>query len=186
MKHQGINLERKINALEQSLNEKIEFLELELAKVKDKNELLQEELKSDAIVIGKVQNSKGVLFSPVHATKLVLDLLANGTRSSAVSSSIAIHAKAFSREIIINELLSESYIRRCRGILRSAEEMISAYWLAKAKRYKQLHAGDTSRRQVTMTLLVMRILEGDSHLLLTASAHCIAKVHTAQGICLGI
>ena len=113
MKYQGIDLERKINALEQSLDEKIECLELELAKMKDKNELLQEELKSDTIVIGKVRNSKGVLCWQVHATKLILDLLANGTCPSAVSSSIAIYAKAFSREIIINELPSESYIRRC-------------------------------------------------------------------------
>ena len=113
MKHQGIDLEREINVLEQSLDEKIECLELELAEVKGKNELLEEELKSDAIVIGKVWNSKGVLCSLVHVTKLILDLLANGTRPSAVSNSIAIYAKAFSRKIIINELSSEGYIRRC-------------------------------------------------------------------------
>ena len=117
---------------------------------------------------------------------MILDLLTNGTHPSAVWNSIAIHVKAFSHEIIINKLPSESYARRCWGILRSAEEMISAYWLAKAKQYKQLHTGNTSRRQVTMILLVIRILEGDSCIPLTISAHYIAKVCTAQGICQGI
>ena len=61
MKKQGVDLEREINALEQSCDEKIESLELELSEVKDKKELLQEELNSDNIVIGKVRNNKGVL-----------------------------------------------------------------------------------------------------------------------------
>ena len=114
--------------------------------MKDKNELLQEELNSNTIVIGKVRNNKGVLCWLVYATKLILDLLANRTCPSAMSSSIAIHAKTFSREIVINELPSESYIRRCQGILRCVEEIISAYRLAKAKQYKQLYAGNILRR----------------------------------------
>ena len=185
MKKQGVDLEREINALEQSRDEKIESLELELSEVKDKNELLQEELNSDAIAIGKVRNNKGALCWPGYVTKLILDLLANGTRPSAVSNSIAIHAKAFCREIVINGLPSESYIRRCRGILRCVEEMTSGYRLAKAKRHKQLHTDDASRRQVNMTSLIVRILEGDSYVPLTVLAHHIAKAHTAQGICLG-
>ena len=133
MKNKGIDLEREINILEQSRDVKIESLELELSKVKDKNTLLQEELNSDTIVIGKVRNNKGVLCWPVHITKLVLDLLANRTHPSAVLNSIATHVKTFSRKIVINELPSESYIRRCQGILRCVEELISAYRLAKAK-----------------------------------------------------
>ena len=38
--------------------------------MRDKNELLQEELNSDAIVIGKVRNNKGVLCWLVYVKKI--------------------------------------------------------------------------------------------------------------------
>ena len=40
LKNHGIDLEREINVLQQSSNEKIESLEIELSEEKEKNELL--------------------------------------------------------------------------------------------------------------------------------------------------
>ena len=136
LRNLGVDPERDMNTLQESSNEKIESLEIELSEEKENHVLLEEELNGDAIVIGKVRNEKGVLCWPVNTTKLILDLLANGTRPSAMSSSIAIHAKTFGREVVIKDLPSDSHVRRCRGILRCVEETSSGYRLAKAKRHK--------------------------------------------------
>ena len=70
----------------------------------------------------------------MHVTKLTLELLANGVHPSAIAKSIAIHAKTFRKEVIIDELPSDSHMRRCRSIMQCAEEMLCGCRLAKAKR----------------------------------------------------
>ena len=51
LRNLGVDLEREMSTLQESSNEKIESLEIELSEEKENHELLEEELNGDAIVI---------------------------------------------------------------------------------------------------------------------------------------
>ena len=70
--------------------------------------------------------------------------------------------------------------------MRCAEEMLVGYRFAKAESQEQLHTDDTSRRQITMMSLVIRILEDNNYVNLTASDNYIAKKHAADGIFMAV
>ena len=61
-------------------------------------------------------------------------------------------------------------------------ETCSAYRLGKAKTRKQLHADGTSRRQVCITSLVVRIKECDCYVPIVTIAHFIALARTTGGL----
>ena len=139
MKEKNVDLEKEFNMLQQSSTKTVEDFQTELHIEKEVNEFLQDEIIAKETTIGKVCNEKCSLFWPAHVTKLVLDLLDNGTRPSAIDDSIAMHAKSASGNVIIKYLPSETHIRRCRGTLRIIEELIAAHILGKTKTWKQRH-----------------------------------------------
>jgi hypothetical protein len=61
-----------------------------------------------------------------------LELLANRICPSTYADNIAIHTKSLGTRVVIGELLSKSYARRSRGILRIALEICSTIRLGKS------------------------------------------------------
>jgi len=68
---------------------------------------------------------------PLWMLQLVLEMLVNGTPPSAVSSNIASQVALTTPGVIIHSLPGDSYIRRCRTILRIIGETLTAYRLGK-------------------------------------------------------
>ena len=93
---------------------------------------MQEENNIQEIVIYKVCNEKAYPYWPVYVTKIILELLANRMCLSTYIDNIAIHAKFLGTRVVIGELLSESYTRRSRGILRIVLEIYSTIRLGKS------------------------------------------------------
>ena len=99
---------------------------------------------------------------PLFVVKLILQLLAIGNCPSSIPENIAMQAEAFCSKVIIEDLPSVVTVRRCRGMMRTLSEMSDACRLAKSLRWKQGHTDDTSRKQVCMTSLVIKIKENDA------------------------
>ena len=59
--------------------------------------------------------------------QLVLEMLVNGTPSSAISTDITSQAALTTPGVIIDNLPGDSYIRRCCTILRVIGETLAAY-----------------------------------------------------------
>ena len=93
---------------------------------------MQEENNIQEIVIYKIYNEKAYPYWPVYITKIILELLVNGMHPSTYVDNIAIHAKFLGTRVVIGELLSESYTRRSRGILRIVLEIYSTIRLGKS------------------------------------------------------
>ena len=152
-------------------------------------QLLNEDLQlqiGDEVVIGKVKNRKGQLAWPQFIDQLILQLCANGTRPSAISENIAVQAMLASKNVRVEELPSEACARRGRGKMRIITELIAAIRLGRATEWKQLHADDASRRQVSIISLVVKIKENGKHADLLVAAHHMAQCHTAEGVKEGI
>ena len=116
----------------------------------------------------------------------MLQLLANGTHTSAIADNIAMHAHSLGPNAVIQELPSETCIKRCRGTLRILCESCSACRLGKSSTWKQLHTNDTSRRQTCITSLVVLIKEGGEDVNFVTNVHCVAKAYTTDRILLEI
>ena len=77
--------------------------------------------------------------------QLVLEMLVNGTPSSAINANIQSHIAITSPIVKIVDLPCDKYIRECRTILRIVGETLTAYQLAKVEGWSQLFTDGTSR-----------------------------------------
>ena len=98
---------------------------------------------------------------PLWMLQLVLEMLVNGTPPYAVSSNIASQVALTTPGVIIHSLPGDSYIRRCRTILRIIGETLTAYRLGKHQDWAQLFSDGTSRRQIALQNLVIGVIEDD-------------------------
>jgi len=60
--------------------------------------------------------------------------------------------------------------------------LCTAYWLGKAKVWKELYTNDTTRRQISLTGLVILIKERDTFVPVVVLAHEISTNYTAMSI----
>ena len=132
-------------------------------------------------MIGKVKNREGQLAWPQFIDQLILQLHANGTRPSAIPENIAVQAMLTSNNVRVEEMPSETCVRRSRGKMRIIAGLIVVIRLRRATERKQLHTDDASRRQVSMTSLVVKTKENGKHADLLVTAH-----HVAEGVQEGI
>ena len=70
---------------------------------------------------------------PLWMLQLVLEMLINGTPPSVISSNIASQAALTTPGAVICDLPGDSYIRRCRTILRIIGETLAAYRFRKTE-----------------------------------------------------
>lgn len=69
---------------------------------------------------------------------------------------------------------------RCRGVLRIIGETLSAYRIAKSEKWHQIFTDGTSRRQISMTGVIVSIMEDDNVIPLLLSSCHVAKGETSE------
>ena len=83
--------------------------------------------------------------------KVIIEMLVNGTRPSAVSKNLESTLIIVCPNAIIMELPNVDYVRKTRGVIRVITETLAAYQLAKDTDWKQIFWDGTSRRTVNLT-----------------------------------
>ena len=117
---------------------------------------------------------------PLWMLQLVLEMLVNGTPPSAISANIASQASLTTPGVTIDNLPGDSYIRRCRTILRVIGETLAAYRLGKQQDWAQLFTDGTSRRQIALQNLVIGVVEDDVLRPLVLSSAIILKGESSE------
>ena len=107
-------------------------------------------------------------------------MLVNGTPPSAIRPNIVSQATLTTPDIVIHNLPSARYIRKCRTVLRIIGETLTAYRLAKASMWQQLFTDVTSRRQVAIQNLIISIIEDDDLMPLILSSAIILEGESSE------
>jgi hypothetical protein len=77
-------------------------------------------------------------------------------------------------------LPSVNFIRQCRVVVQNLNEMLAAYTLGKAKKWRQVFNDGTSRRQIAFQNLVIGIENGDKFESIIASSCIFLEDETAE------
>ena len=94
---------------------------------------------------------------PTWVVLMICELLINGTRPSAVPSSIHTVYETLYLEAP-DELPSINFVRECRVLVEVMGETITAIKLANASQWSQLWTDSTTRRQIPFTALIIGVL----------------------------
>ena len=117
-----------------------------------------------------------------HVDKCILELLANRTQPSCVQANMLVMAKVIHPTYdVVKELPSLRYIQRSRTVLLWVTKTLAAMRIAGAKKWKQAHTDETSRRKKSLVNLVMTVLQNNDMLKTICLSGCIiAKDSTAD------
>ena len=92
---------------------------------------------------------------------LVCELLVNGNPPSDIPASIQTMSSAITGTEV-NELPSLEFVSKCRVVVQSLNDMLSACILGKAENWHQIFADGTTRRHITFQNLVIGLMtDGD-------------------------
>ena len=116
---------------------------------------------------------------PVRIVMLICEMLVNGTAPSAVSSNIKSFAGAFG--VDVHDEPSINYVRQCRVVVQNLNEMLAAFRLGNAKKWKQCFTDGTSRRQIAFQNLVIGIENGEKFESIIASSCIFLENERAEG-----
>ena len=94
--------------------------------------------------------------------QLVLEILVNGTPPSAIALHVKSQSTLTTPGVIIDDLLGLGYIRSYRTALRVIGETLTSYRLGKQEKWQQLFTHGTSRRQITLQILIISIVEDNT------------------------
>jgi len=103
----------------------------------------------------------GGLLWPLYIWDLILEQLVSGTPPSSVSANIHAHVLKFSPCTKITELPSIWTIHRARSVLLIVCQTLAAYRLVKAGKWAPPFTDATSRRQVSITNLLISVEEDE-------------------------
>ena len=108
---------------------------------------------------------------PVRIVLLICELLVNGTAPRAVPANIRSVSETITGQPIAHSP-SVNFVRQCRVVVQNLNEMLAAFCLGHAKKWRQIFTDGTSRRQVAFQNLVIGVLNGDEFESIIASS-CI-------------
>ena len=107
-----------------------------------------------------IRDSRGRRW-PLHIIQLFLELLVAGVPPSSVNASIVAFVKVVAPhiKIVLEELPSIWFIRRCRTVLLTLCTLLAAHRLASAKKWGAFHSDGTARRHIDIIDLTITIQE---------------------------
>ena len=88
---------------------------------------------------------------PLVLVKVIIEMLVNGARPSAVSKNLESAFRLMFPHAKMLELPNVDCMRKTRGAIRIITECLAAYQLAKDPDWKQIWWDGTSRRTVSLT-----------------------------------
>ena len=99
---------------------------------------------------------------PLVVVKVIIEMLVNGTRPSAVVKNLECAFRHACPHATIVELPNVDFVRKTRGVIRILTETLAACQLAKDKDWKQIWWDGTSRRTVALTTFAAGIKSSNS------------------------
>jgi len=117
-----------------------------------------------------------------------MSMLVNDTKLLAIPTNILVQdtSKFRGRNVVIKELQIKVYIHWSRGKIRSISLILAAYKLSKRLELKQIHTDNSTKKGISITLLVFEDKINDIFKTIILSAYIICRSHTAEGIKEGI
>ena len=107
---------------------------------------------------------------PVRIVLLICELLVNGTSPRAVPTNIRSVSETITGQPVAHSP-SVNFVRQCRVVVQNLNEMLAAFCLGNAKKWRQIFTDGTSRRQVAFQNLVIGVLNGDEFESIIASSY---------------
>ena len=120
---------------------------------------------------------------PMHIIQLILELLVAGVPPSSVNASIVAFVKVTAPhiKILLEELPSIWFIRRCRTVLLTLCTLLAAHRLASAKKWGAFHSDGTGRRHLDIIDLTITIEEAvNEYVPILFSASILPEDGTAE------
>ena len=120
---------------------------------------------------------------PMHIIQLILELLVAGVPPSSVNASIVAFVKVVAPhiKILLEELPSIWFIRRCRTVLLTLCTLLAAHRLASAKKWGAIHSDGTGRRHIDIIDLTITIEEAiNEYVPILFSASILPEDGTAE------
>ena len=113
---------------------------------------------------------------------MVLEMLSNRTQPTCVQANMLVAAKTiYLTYEVVKERPSLRYIQQSRTVLLWVTKTLAARRIGRAKKWKQTHTDETSRRHKSFVNVVMSIVDEDEKLkTICLSGSIIAKNLTAE------
>ena len=131
--------------------------------------------------IKKPGSGRGGLRWGEDVTRLVLEMLSHRTPPSCIGPNIlSVAMTIFPNDNIVLELSGISFVRECRSVMAYLTKMLAAYQLAKVDIYFEHHSDGTSRRQITINNIIIRIATEGGFRNITLNSAILSEDETSE------